>query len=232
MKHVGRNTDPDDVVAKRQLDAMLPLSGGRMTGTQSFDPGITTAWGEGALLGPRVLGGSLTAFAANWYRLCSFPVSNAGYATEFYFVIPTRHVLIKVSFGKTTKSTLFGAGILQVELLGSYNYGHAHPYMWRVVDGGTNNQTHIDIRFPNANGTTLPYQIHVLHSLNVEGGITFPMTSMGSATGTGVTNYGMTMGTGTGEGWTLQEFKLNAAIGAFVSLSNTFTRATGTASAM
>lgn len=211
----------------------LPTAGGEMTGPQSFAPGVTTSWGGGILLGARVFSGALTPFAANWYRLCSFPSNNTGLATEFYFVIPTRHVLLKVSFGKTTKSTLLGAGFLEVELLGSYNYGHAHPYMWRVVDSGTNGATHIDIRFPNANGTAFDYVIHMLHTLRSSAvDLSCPMNSVGAAAGGGVTNYGMSMGTGTGEGWTMQKFKLNASSGLYVSESNTFARATGTASAM
>lgn len=215
------------------LNAKLSLSGGEMTGVQSFAAGMTTVWGGGTLLGARVITGSVTAFAANWYRLMSFPTSNSGHAVEFYFVIPARHVLLKVKFGKTTKSTLFGAGFLEVELLGSYAYGHAHPYKWRVVDNGTNSSTHIDIQFPNADGSALAYQIHLLHTLRVSGAdISCPMNSMGPAGGGGTTNYGLSMGTGAGEGWTTQKFKLNASSGLYVAESNTFTRTTGTASAM
>ena len=215
------------------LNAKLSLAGGEMTGVQSFAPGMTTSWGGGTLLGPRVLAGSVTAYAANWYRLMSFPSQNGGYAVEFYFAIPGQHVLLKGSFGKTTKSTLYGAGILEVELLASYNYGRAHPYLWRVVDNGTNGQTHIDIRFPNADGSGLAYQIHLLHTMKVAGpDISCPMNSQGAALGTGVTNYGMSMGTGTGEGWTVQKFKLNASNGAYAAEDNTFIRSLGTATAM
>lgn len=234
MKHVGRRTDAKDVVAKEQLDLMLPLAGGEMTGVQSFASGMTTSWGGGTLLGPRVITGSVTAFAANWYRLMSFPTSNAGMGVEFYFSIPSRHVLFRVKFGKTTKSTLFGAGFLEVELLGSYAYGNAHPYMWRVVDFGTNSATHIDIRFPSADAnSTFAYVIHVLHTMRASGlDIACPMNSVGPAGGGGTTNYGLSMGTGAGEGWTTQKFKLNASSGLYVAESNTFTRTTGTASAM
>lgn len=215
------------------LNAKLSLSGGEMTGVQSFAAGVTASWGGGTLLGSRVIAGTLTAFSGNWYRLMTFPPSNSGHAVEFYFVIPGRHVLLKVSFGKTAKTTLLGAGFLEVELLGSYAYGHSHPYMWRVVDNGTNNTTHIDIRFPNADGSAMPYQIHLLHTLRADGlDVSCPMNSVGPAGGGGVTNYGMTMGTGTGEGWTMQKFKLNASSGRYVAESNTFARTTGTASAM
>ena len=211
----------------------LPTAGGEMTGVQSFAAGMTASWGSGTLLGPRVITGTLTAFAANWYRLMSFPTSNSGHAVEFYFVIPARHVLLKVKFGKTTKSTLFGAGFLEVELLGSYAYGHAHPYLWRVVDNGTNSTTHIDIRFPNADGSALAYAIHLMHTLRSSGlDVSCPMNSVGPAGGGGVTNYGLSMGTGAGEGWTTQKFKLSASSGLYVAESNTFARTTGTASAM
>lgn len=215
------------------LAAKVPLVGGvTLTGNLGFSSPYTLSYGNGALLGPRFLTGTISPFPGNWYRLCSIPASNSGYAFEFYFVIPGRHVLLKVSFGKTTKGTAYGSGILEVELLGSFAYGVAHPYLWRVVDGGTNGATYIDFKFPNGDGSQLDFQIHLLHTLKNSNDIAFPMNSMGSVNGTGVTNFGFSMGSGSGEGWTTQKFKLNAANGAYAAESTTFVRTTGTATAM
>lgn len=205
----------------------------RILSNLDFEGVQSGSYGSGVLIGPRYFSGSLTPFPGNWYRLCSIPPANGGQAVEFYFVIPTRHVLFRVSFGKTTKGQNFGAGILEVELLGSYSYGFAHPYMWRVVDNGANSATYIDIKFSTADGSAWNYQIHALHTLKNGGGdIAFPMNSMGSVNGTGVTNFGFSMGSGTGDGWTTQKLKLNAANGAYAAESTNFTRTTGTATAM
>ncbi|MBD9406303.1 hypothetical protein IB236_13220 [Acidovorax sp. ACV02] len=197
----------------------------------AFDKGYVMS-GPNVLVGNKVLTGTLLPFAGNWYRLCSMSNSNAGYMAEFYLVIPTRHVMLKVTFAKTTQGAAYGSGILKVELLGSYNYGHAHPYLWRVVDNGTNGQTFVDIRFPNADGTSsFAYQVHLLASIQNGTAIDFPLSSQGSGVGAGILNFGFSMGTGAGEGWTSQQVTLNATNGAYEALSNTFARTVGTATA-
>lgn len=215
------------------LAAKVPLVGGvTMAGNLGFSSPYTTVYGNGVLLGPRFLSGSINPFPGNWYRLCSVPAANSGQAVEFYFAVPGRHVLIKVSFGKTTKASSYGAGILEVEVVGSYAYGFAHPYVWRVVDNGSNGATYIDIKFTSADGSALDYQIHLIHTLKNGGDLSFPLNSMGAPNGTGLTNFGFAMGSGTGEGWTTQKLKLNAANGAYAAESTTFVRTTGTATAM
>lgn len=197
----------------------------------TFDKGHIGA-GSNILIANKVFSTTLLPFSANWYRLCSVSTDNAGYYTEFLFIIPSRHVMLKVTFGKTTTGVSYGAGMLKVELLSSYSYGHAHPYKWRVVDNGTNGTTHIDIQFPNADGTN-SFECRIVQIACVQNGavMTFPFSSQGAGAGTGVLNFGISMGSGAGEGWTSQQVTLNATNGAYEALSNTFARTVGTATA-
>ena len=237
------NTPAGNIAAINVQDAIneldtekLAKSGGPITGNITMAVnGPYLTHGGGAILGTRAITGTLTPSPSNWYRLITCPVANAGQAVEFYFAISQRHLLMKVSFAKTTKGVNYGGGILEVELLGSYQYGFAHPYNWRIVDNGTNSSTHVDIKFTSANGVTaLDYQILAINAIALDGTshITFPMTSMGSAAGTGATNYGFSMGAGTGDGWAWQNVILNASNGAQAALNNAFTRVVSTAIAM
>jgi hypothetical protein len=169
--------------------------------------------------------GTVTPATNKWYRLCYLDATNAGQAVEFLFTIPGTHVLFRVKFSKTTSNTQnYGGGILEVELLGSYLYGFAHPYKWRVVEGGTNAASAIDIQFPNANGSAFAWRVQVLNSWSVSAlHATFPLTDMGTSSGAGATNYGVVIGDGAGADWTRQWFKLNSVTGKFAYLDNNLT---------
>jgi hypothetical protein len=148
---------------------------------------------------------SFTPSSGNWFRLCTLIATNAGQMVEFMFAIPDQHILLRVKFGKTTAGGLAGGGVLEVELLGSFVYYEYCPFDWRLVDGGTNGPSHIDIRFPVNTGQTLGSRINVLHSWSVDTGVhaTFPLTNLGTGT-TGASFSNM----GDGSGWTKQWFKM------------------------
>jgi hypothetical protein len=171
-------------------------------------------------------GNITTVNPSKWYRLCSLAATNAGQSVEFIFAILGQHILFRVKFSKTTANSInYGGGILEVELLGSYLYGVYHPYKWRVVEGGTNAASYIDIQFPNADSAaTVAWRVQVLSSWAPSlDHAQFPMTDMGTGAGTGGTNFGVSMGSGSGAGWDKQWFKLNSIIGKFAYLDNNLT---------
>jgi hypothetical protein len=153
--------------------------------------------------------GSFIPGSTNWMRLCTMPATNQGQHIEFMFAIPGVHVQFKVKFSKTTSGGPGGGGILEVEQLGSYVYWSYYPFDWRLVDQGTNNPSHIDIRFPHNTGETIGYRINVLHSWSGDAPQhpTFPLTNLGSGT-TGSRYVNMGSNTAT---WTKQMFKLTGS---------------------
>jgi len=154
--------------------------------------------------------GSFIPNSTNWFRLCTFPGTNAGQHVEFIFTIPGQHIQLKVKFSKTTAGGQGGGGILEVEQIGSYAYWNYCPFDWRLRDEGTNSASHIDIRFPHNAGETIGYRVNVLHSYGAGGASTqptFPLTNLGSGT-TG--SYYVNMGSNT-TGWTKQLFKLTGS---------------------
>lgn len=163
------------------------------------------------------ISGTAASVSANkWYRIAEFPNANPGQFAEFIFNIPNQHVLMKVKFGKATfAGNTYQGGFLEVELLGSFVYGYAHPYKWRVIDNGTNGASYIDVQFPSGTDASLSWMISVLSSYcrSNEYMPILGFTDVGSAAGAGTRNYGVTMGSG--DAWTMQRFKLNSSNGRF-----------------
>ena len=163
--------------------------------------------------------------STQWYRLCTLPATNQGQYVEFIFTMPSVHLIMKVTFSKTTwgDSTSGGGGIAKVELLGSYQYWDHYPFDWRITDGGTNQATYLDIRFPYNTGSppTRTCIVAVLNQWSSDQAYhpTFPFTNMGSTA-----TSGRYVNMGGGAGWSKTAFTLNGSF--YTSVQNNMVNST------
>lgn len=128
----------------------------------------------------------------NWYRLCSLSTSNASCYAKMHIYLPGHHTQYMVTLSN-------GAGgdncLLSVELMGNYLYYDRMPSDWRLVLGGTNGVTHLDIRYPFMSTNQASLQLNLVEqNTNAAGQITFPMTNQGTTEA--LAWYGIRMSSG------------------------------------
>ena len=127
----------------------------------------------------------------NWYRIVSFNSINASCRTRFLFHWGHTTYEVTVSNGAAGDNCL-----LEVKLLGNYTYYDRLPSDWRLVTVGTNQPTHVDVRFPFIGATGPSFALHIIEQFTQSASqITYPGTNLGTTEASPW--YGMRMSSGT-----------------------------------
>lgn len=93
---------------------------------------------------------ALVADSTKWYRAMTLPGSYCSYV-DLVIQVPTGHSVYRVRMSKATSGNGMGWTV-DVDVGGIYNYVTGNIIQMRVVDGGPNAETHLDVKF-NGNAT-------------------------------------------------------------------------------